>query len=166
MPMTRKVDLFAFLIGCFAIGCAYYLELYIGLKPCPLCTIQRIVLLITMLLFLLGALLPLVNFARRFYHFFVFLAASAGIAVAGRHAWLTTLPANKAPSCEASLNLLFKYLPIKQVAQLIYQGGGDCNVVTWRFLNINLPTWSLISFIILALIALWQVLHKDRMWIK
>ncbi len=166
LPITRSLDLLACLIGCFVLASAFYLEIYIGLKPCPLCVVQRFILLTLIILFLLGSLLPLLGFIRRFYHFLVLLIASSGMAVAGRHVWLTTLPPNKVPSCEASINLLLKYLPIKQAAKIIFQGGGDCNQVNWYFFKLNLPTWALISFIILGLIALWQVMHKDRLWVK
>lgn len=167
MPITRKIDLFAFLLGCFSLGAALYLEIYAGLKPCPLCTVQRIILLVTLLLFLIGALLPLINFARRFYHFIVFLVASSGVTIAARHTWLTLQPAAATTlSCEANINLMLKYLPFKEAAKLIFESGGDCRLTTWRFLHLNLPEWSLLCFICLALIALWQVLHKDKLWAR
>lgn len=166
MSITRKIDLLACLLGCVVLGFAFYLEIYMGLKPCPLCTIQRLILLTTLLLFLLATLLPMINFARRFYHFIVFLVASSGVVVATRHVWLTMQPVYKMPNCEASISLMMKYLPFKEVAKLILQGGGDCHLITWRFLYLSLPEWSLICFVCLALIALWQVVHKDRMWVE
>jgi len=166
MPFTRKVDLIACLLGCLALGAAYYLEIVVGLEPCPLCIIQRIILLILTILFLLGTLFPLINLARRLYHFFVFIIAGLGVAVAGWHVWLTTLPREQVPPCEASIYIMLKYMPFKQVVNNILQAGGDCSNVSWHFLNLNLPTWSLITFTILMLIAVWQVVHKDRIWIE
>ena len=166
MPITRKIDLIACLIGCLVLASAYYLELYVGLKPCPLCILQRYLFVLLILLFFLGALLPLLNFARRLYHGFVFLIAGLGVAAAGWHVWLTTLPHEQVPPCEASLYIMLKYLPIKQVINNILRAGGDCSDVQWHFLNLNLPMWSLIAFIILALIALWQIFYKENLWVK
>ncbi len=162
LPITRSMDFFACLVGFAVLGGAYYLELSVGLQPCPLCMVQRYIMLLLCILFLLGGLLPLTNFARRFYHFFVWLITSVGVGVAARHIWLLFQPPGTAPSCEASLSLLVQYLPLKEVALLILQGTGDCDKAAWYFLDLNLPEWSLVFFSLLWLVALWQIFYKQR----
>jgi len=158
---TRRIDLIAFFIGLFCISAAYYLELSVGLKPCPLCIVQRFILLAAMLLFLAGALLPLQRCWRRSYHLLVFLVTALGAIVAGRHAWLQLQPPGTAPSCEASLSTLMQYLPIKEVVTLLFQGGGDCAKIDWTLLHLSPAGWSFMVFVLLSLIALWQVFYKE-----
>lgn len=153
---TRTVDLFAFLFCCALIAIALYLQIHVKLEPCPLCILQRIVVMGLGLLFAVGALLNLHGTPRRIYHLFIFVIAIVGIVLAGRHVWLEYYPPAIPATCGADLGYLFHVLPANQLIQLVFQGSGDCSKVTWRFLDLSIPMWTLGCFIFLALLALWQ----------
>lgn len=164
LSTTRKIDLLASLLGAVILGFAYYLEYQKNLTPCLLCVIERYIFFILILLFLSGGLLKLNNLARRMYHAFVLLIASFGIAVAGRHVWLTLTPppATHISSCEASLQVLFKYLPLDQALSMIAHGAGDCSKADWHLFYLSLPMWSLLFFVVFALAAVWQIAYRDK----
>ncbi len=163
LSSTRAVDLFAFFICCGLVMFSFYLEVYVGLALCPLCVIQRVLILLLGLLFLFGSLIDFRKTGRRVYHFIIFLVAVLGVIVAGRHVWLTSLPQGQAPPCGAGISYMLQVLPVNKVIEIIFQGSGDCDKITWTFLNLSIPNCALIFFIFFALLALWQVAKKERL---
>lgn len=161
-PSTRAVD-FTGSVLCFAlIAFSLYLEIKIGLQPCPLCTLQRFILVILGVLFLFGGLVYFGQTARRLYHFVILLTAAAGITVSARHVWLQHLPPGQVPtSCGATLNYMLQLLPVNKVIQIVFQGSGECAKQTWHFLHLSIPMWCLLAFSFFAVLAIWQILKKD-----
>jgi disulfide bond formation protein DsbB len=51
-------------------------------------------------------------------------------------------------------------LPLRAVFEQVLTGSGECALVDWTFLGQSLPVWSLVFFVALALISLWQLLRK------
>ena len=49
---------------------------------------------------------------------------------------------------------------LNAVFEQVLTGSGECALVDWTFLGQSLPVWSLVFFVVLALISLWQLLHK------
>lgn len=161
MLSIRAVDLFAFFVCCALLSIALFLQIHVGLIPCPLCTIQRLIVTILGFLFLIGALLNPYFKWRRAYHSIIFLTAATGITAAGRQVWLQSLPPDQVTTCGASLHYLLQILPLNQVLLLVFQGAGECAKVTWRLLGLSMAGWTLVFFSIFALLALWQVLRKS-----
>lgn len=154
-PTHRTIN-FIGLIICFVLtAISFYLEFHVKLEPCPLCIIQRFLFIILGFLFFFGLFLKSQN-KHSVYYFFIFFISAIGAAIAARHVWITTLPPDKVPSCGASLHYMLEVLPVSQAIQMIFQGTGDCAKVTWRFLSLSIPEWSVIFFILLAGIGLWQ----------
>lgn len=161
-PSTRFADFLAFLLCCILIASAIYIEETAKLEPCALCIFQRVTFAILALLFLIGSILKLKQPIRRYYHLFVALIAFIGIYLAGKQIWLEHLPPNKVPTCGASLKYLFQILPAHKALQVALQGSGSCAKVTWRLLGFSIPTWSLLFFILLAALAIWQAFRNKK----
>lgn len=159
-PSIRTIDIWAFLTCCVLLIVAAYLQIYIGLKPCPLCVLQRLVLLLIGLIFMLGALLPLKQFGHQILHFIIFIFSTIGAVLASRQVWLEFQPINTVSGCGANLSYLFKLLPMNEALKAIFNGTGSCATVTWRFLNHSIPEWTLLAFALFALLALWQSSRK------
>lgn len=154
----RLVSGLLFLASLIGMGFALYLEHVQGLEPCPLCVFQRLGLmglgLISLIAFLHN---PVSSIAKRIYAALASLSILWSVAVAGRHVWLQSLPADQVPSCGPGLDYWLDTLPLKAVLEQVLTGSGECARVDWTFLGQSLPVWSLCFFSLLALISLWQL---------
>ena len=141
-------------LACLALlGFALYTEYVWGLIPCPLCIFQRIGFLVMAVFFLAGALHAPSRGARWVYAGGVLLGAAWGVAVAGRHLWIQSLPADQVPSCGPPLDYMFDAFPFAQVLRLVFTGSGECAKVE-PVLGLPMPAWTLLWFVLLAVLAL------------
>lgn len=152
---SRKISLFAFLTCIGLLGVAMYLQYSLGLQPCPLCVIQRVCIALLALIFMVGSLyIPRSRVTRWIYSLLTVTFASLGILTALRHIWLEHQPAGSVPSCSASLDYMLQNFPMSQTLIQLFNGSGDCAQVTWQFLTLSIPGWTLIFFAIFLLIGL------------
>lgn len=139
-------------LGSFVLlAVAFYMEYQMGLEPCPLCMLQRIVFLsvgvVSLLSFLTGS-----HSARKFFSWVVVFLSLAGAALAIRHLYLQSLPEDQLPACLPGLSYMFDVFPWQEIMQAMIMGTGECGDVVWTFLNISIPGWTLIAFACMALI--------------
>lgn len=156
----RVTNILAFLCCLIILTIGVYLEVAIKLIPCPLCVLQRIIFMVLGILFLVGGLMHFRILKQRIYHLIIAGIALFGVITAGRQVWISHLPPDQLPSCGANLNYLFKILPFQQAVQVLFQGSGSCAEVKWRLLGLSIPEWSLILFVILTGLAIWQAFRK------
>ena len=145
--------LVGFLICVALLGFALYTEYAWGLIPCPLCIFQRIGFLVMAVFFLVGALHAPRGGVRWVYTAGVLLGAVWGIAVAARHLWIQSLPADQVPSCGPPLDYMFDAFPFAQVLRMVFTGSGECAEVE-PVLGLPMPAWTLLWFALLAILAL------------
>ncbi|WP_322366904.1 disulfide bond formation protein B [Pseudomonas sp. Teo4] len=130
---------------------SFHLEHVLGLVPCPLCFSQRLLLGVYSLVGLCAMLHFPGPYGQLRYSRAMLAFAVGGALLAGRHVWLQGEEA--AHSCP---------LPFMQVlerswgeaARQLLLGGPDCNSLTWSFLELTLPEWSLLAFLLLAALPL------------
>jgi disulfide bond formation protein DsbB len=85
--------------------------------------------------------------------------ALLGATVAGRHAWLIRYP--ESFECGISPEEAFlNALPIAEWWPGMFEANGDCADVSWQFLSLTIPDWSLISFLLLAGTAVFLLIAK------
>lgn len=133
------------------------------LDPCPLCIFQRIAFAALGVVFLLGGLhAPKGTGGRGAYGVLGLGAAAIGIGIAGRHVWLTQLPADQVPTCGPPLNFMMEANPLTDVIRKVLTGSGECANVDWTFLGLSMPAWSLLWFLLLALWILWAGFRRHR----
>lgn len=159
-PSVRKVNLIGFFICSCLLVIAAYLQYNLGLKPCPLCILQRAAIIILGILFLIGSLLPLKQRSQQVLQSSLFSVTTIGAFIAGRHVWIEHLPPSQVPDCGASLKTLFSVLPFTEALQNVFAGTGHCAEVTWRLLGFSIPAWTLLFFLFFMYITLWQKLRK------
>ena len=90
------------------------------------------------------------------------LIAGAGAAVAGRHLWLQSLPADQVPECGPTLDYILEVFPLSKALQLVLRGSGECAKIEWQFLGLSIPGWTLIAFSGFILFGLILLLHPRR----
>lgn len=153
---------FGALVCAALLGYALYLQYYTYLDPCPLCIFQRIAFVALGAIFGLGALHgPKSVGGRRAYGVLAFLSAAAGVAVAARHLWLQSLPADQVPACTSmGLDYMLEAFPLSEVLAKVFTGSGECAVIDWQLLGLSMPAWTLVWYLILGLGALWAGLRR------
>lgn len=161
MPSTSSRTSFRnrFLLGFLAcaglMGYALYAQHVQGFEPCPLCIFQRIAVIALGLVFLAGALLaPRSATGRRIWAVLAFIAAAAGMAVAGRHVWLQNLPPEQVPACGPPFEFMRETLPFAELITKVLRGSGECALIDWNLLGLSMPAWVLIA---LAALAAWAL---------
>ncbi|MEM1244560.1 MAG: disulfide bond formation protein B [Pseudomonadota bacterium] len=156
----RLTNFYCFILISFLVSFGYYLQYFHSLPPCPLCVLQRIIFVILALIFLLASMIQFKRAGRITTAFLTSLFSFLGLAAAARQVWLQHLPASQVPACIPDLQTLFSLFPFKKAVGLVFRGGVDCATVHWRWLGLSIPEWSLIFFIGLAIVSIWQLLRK------
>lgn len=162
MNAFRGVFLAGFLACLTMLLIAGYFQFIEHMEPCPLCIVQRILVLVAGVIFLLGAIHNPVTTGRRIYGFLLILAAGLGAAVSGRHVWLQSLPADEIPSCGPGLNFILENFPISQALDMVLRGSGECADILWTFLGLSIPGWTLVAFSLIILIGLMQLFGAHK----
>ena len=156
----RAQFLLGFLVCAALLGYAIFLQLKMGLEPCPLCIFQRIAFAALGLLFLIGALHgPRDPAGRKTYGVLAFIAAAVGIGIAGRHVYVQLLPQDMGSSCGPPLSFLSETMGPFEVFRTVLTGTGNCGNNDWQCLGLTMPMWSLVWF---AALAVWALVTAFR----
>ena len=139
---------------------ALYAEHVLYLMPCPLCVFQRMAVIAMGILFLLAAVHGPAAGGRKIYAALLALASLAGIVVAGRHVWLQNMPEDQVPACGPGFDYIMDSFPFSEALGMIFTGSGECADVDWHFLGLSMPTWVLISIVVLGAVAVWNNLRR------
>ncbi len=161
---VKSLRLFSFLpfiATVLMLAYAYYEQYVEYLDPCPLCLVQRLIILIIGLLYLLTFIYPPKNIGRTIFAVLIILVALIGSAVSARHVWLQHLPADEVPACGPGLSFMMDNFPISSVLKDLFTGSGECAEITWRFLGLTMPMWTFICFIgFIFYTLIWAKLRK------
>jgi disulfide bond formation protein DsbB len=158
---TQPVYYFiAFFILTVLLAGANYLQIHMGINPCPLCILQRIVFGFLGIVFLFGIAFSFKRCAQLGVGILGLLTAILGAVLSGRQVWLQHLPKNFDANCDVSLSYMLQVLPFHEVMQKVFTGGTACAQVEWEFLHLSLAQWSLGCFILFAVFCLVQIAKK------
>ncbi len=159
----RAQCLAGFLVCAGLLAFAIFMQIKMGLEPCPLCIYQRIAFAAVGVLFLLAALHgPVRRGGRAAYGVLVFLAAAVGMGIAGRHVYVQLLPKDMGSSCGPPLSFLAETMGPFEVFRTVLTGTGDCGNIDWTFLGLSMPMWSLFWFVLLGVGALYAGLRARK----
>ncbi|PAV48330.1 disulfide bond formation protein B [Pseudomonas sp. HAR-UPW-AIA-41] len=163
MPLASPRNLFALaFLACVAMmGAALYLEHVLGQEPCPLCIVQRILLIAFGLVCLLAAIHNPGRGGRMGYAGVAGLFALCGAATAGRQIWLQTVPADQLPACLPSLDYMLQAFPFQEIIRVVLHGSADCAEVNWTLFGLSIPELSLLGFVVCIGLALYQGLRRS-----
>jgi len=155
----RFTYLLGFILMAALLGSAFFLQTYKGMSPCPLCLLQRMVMVALGAIFFVGAILRLKRWGNLFLSFLGLLAGACGVLLAGRQVWLQVSPPSSSGDCGASLDYIFHVLSVKEAIKQVWQGGMECSQTGWEFFHLSLAAWSLIGFTILFLLVTLQLIR-------
>ncbi len=150
--LTTRNLLLAMWLGAIAlILTALYMQYFMGLTPCALCMTQRVFIIAVGVVALLAWLHNLGNpsghIHLRVYSFLAVILAAIGASFSARHIWLQSLPEDLVPACGPSLGYLIETVPFSEAFSVLLQGDGHCAEVSWSFLGLSIPSWTLVCFI-------------------
>lgn len=161
LPASRLVNAIATLLAVASLAIAYfYMQRHLGLEACPLCLIDRAIVAVIGLSFLLAALLNPKRLGQRILALIALLFSGLGIAVCVRHLWLQSLPPDQVPECSPGLEYMLETFPLGETLHTIFTSAGECAEVQWTFLGLSIPAQTLILFVVFALLALVQIVRK------
>ena len=141
----RRVWLLIALFCLGLLGFGLYLQHVVGLEPCPMCIVQRYVMILITLVALMGAALQ----SRRAVWTtggLLSLLAASGAYVAARQSWLQWYPP-EVVSCGRDFYGMIETFPLQRAIPMIFKGGGDCSQVDWTFLGGSIANWSFFCFV-------------------
>jgi len=145
--------------GCVALlTFGLYLQHVVGLEPCPMCIVQRYVMILIAVFALAGACLSSPRAALATGGLLTLLAGG-GAYVAARQSWLQWYPP-EVVSCGRDFYGMIETFPLKRAIPMIFKGGGDCSQVDWTFLGGSIANWSFLAFVaiaVLSIISTWRV---------
>lgn len=139
------------------IAAALVMEHQLGLEPCPLCILQRVAVIVCGSVALAAALHAPEQKGMNIYRILFVSVALIGSAISVRHLWLQSLPADQVPACGPGLDYLLDVFPLTEVLTMVLSGDGSCAEVSWSFLGLTIPGWTLIAFLVLIAIAAFTI---------
>jgi len=148
----RRIWLSILLVCAGLLSFGMYLQHVVGLVPCPMCIVQRYVMVLMGLVALLGVILPSRNVCLPVGGGLVLLAGG-GAYVAARQSWLQWYPPEFA-TCGRDFYGMIETFPLQRAIPMIFKGSGDCTKVDWAFLGGSIANWSFVAFVGLGLLAL------------
>ena len=139
-----------------------YLENTLYLDPCPLCVLDRVVIIALGVIFLIAFLHGPNTIFTKIYGIICILLSSIGIALASRHIWLQNLPKDQVPECGPDLYYMLDTLPLFDALKNTLTGSGSCADISWTFANLTIPEQTLILFVFLLILSVIQTLRPRK----
>ena len=158
---NRGINAGIFFSCCVSLALAFYVQIYEHIEPCPLCVIQRLLLMGVALFAGIGFLLKK-SYWVSINEGMILLISSLGMLVAGRHVWLQSLPSDQAPACGPSLNFMLKYMPWHKIMHALFYGSGECAKVEKLLWGVSMPQWALLIFTCLVGLSLFKFIKREQ----
>jgi len=156
----RKMNFYALLICVAAMLFAVlYLERTLYLDPCPLCILDRVVIVAMASVFLFAFLFNPTSWLAKLFSALSALLSIVGIGLASRHIWLQNLPKDQVPECGPDLYFMLDTLPLFDVIKNVFTGSGSCADVSWTFAGLSIPEQTLLLFVLLLVVSLVQLIR-------
>lgn len=134
-----------------------YLQGQLGIQPCPLCTITRVILLIMSVLFLIGWLVNPRPWLQRLLAGFNLLLVFGGLAASLRQIWLRTT--TELPACDQlDDSTLNGGLGMPSLSDA-FRGVGECSGNGWHLFGVDWP-YLMAGLFVLLFLLLWRQLRK------
>ena len=148
-------------VGCVALlAFGLYLQHVVGLEPCPMCIVQRYVLVLVAIVSGLTVITPKSRLLIAGSSLLVLLSGF-GAFVAARQSFLQWYPPEIA-SCGRDFYGMIETFPLQRAIPMIFKGSGDCAKVDWTFLGGSIANWSFVCFVVIGLVALTLIARLSR----
>lgn len=162
LPSSRLCNAAGVIGAVIAMSFAYfYLQRTLGLDPCPLCLIDRGLVILAGCFFLLAFLHHPARTGQRIYASLALIPSLLGVAVCWRHLWLESLPRHLVPECSPGLEYMLETFPIGETIRTLFNSAGECAEVTWQFMGLSIAGQTLLVFLGFTALCLLQILRRQ-----
>jgi len=141
---------------------AIYVQLVMGIAPCPLCILQRLAYLSIGVVVMIALLHRSQGIAQDIYFSLSLLFTLLGLTVALRQVWLQLVPPEAPGVCGPGLNELLYSLPPSKLVHEIFYGADDCGVVHGKLIGLSMASWSAVCFVLIFIFGWWGWMRVDR----
>lgn len=124
-----------------------FMEKYLGLTPCPLCILDRVVILAMALVFLAASLYRPSRIWHRAFAGLNLTLGLAGIVIAGRHVYLQMLPPGRIPDCAPDFRYMLDTFSLLKTLSVTFNTSGTCAETQWTFLGLSIAQQTLLLFV-------------------
>lgn len=149
-----------FIIILILLGISIALQIFDGILPCPLCTLQRISFGLVGIFFFIGIFVSRSRVFSQLINFLSLIACGLGGFFAGRQLWLQYFPTGDSSECGVSLQYMMQALPLSEVAQKIFSGSAECSQRGFEFLWLNMAEWALVWFVLFFFTSFYLLVKK------
>jgi protein dithiol:quinone oxidoreductase len=160
-PSRRSAYFFGFLVCAGLMTYAFYLQYVEQLEPCPMCWFQRVALLAMGCVFLVAAVTNPGRPGAKMFAWLTLLTGGTGAALAVRHLYIQSLPADQLPSCGMGITYMLESLPFLDVFARALRGSVECNKID-LILGLPIPAWNLVFFIVAIVAAFMLIYFKQN----
>lgn len=160
-PSRRSAYAAGFVICAALIAYAVYLQYVEMLEPCPMCWFQRVAVVALGIVFLIGAVMNPGRPGARVVAWLVLLTGGSGAALAARHLYIQSLPADALPSCGMGITYMLESLPFMDVFARALKGSVECNKID-LILGLSIPAWTLMFFVVAVIAAFLLINHRAQ----
>ena len=126
-----------------------------------MCWFQRVAVVALGVVFLVGAALNPGRPGARLIAWFALLTGGIGVALAARHLYIQSLPADALPSCGMGITYMLESLPFMDVFARALKGSVECNKID-LILGLPIPAWTLLSFVVAVIAAFLLINHRAQ----
>lgn len=156
--LSRRWANFIASVGCFSLiaVAVFYFERHLYLNPCPLCYVQRAIIIAIGLWFLVATIFPSKGRGAKIHAVGISLLALFGMYEAGKHVYLQSIPKDQLPACGQDVYGLFQTAPIFEAIIKSLSGTGECGEIQWQWLGLSIPGWTFVAMVAIMLWAIWH----------
>ncbi|MGH8385420.1 MAG: disulfide bond formation protein B [Pseudomonas sp.] len=162
LACSRSLFFTLFVACALVLGVSYYLEYAVGLKPCGLCLLQRLCLALLTGVCLTASVHGPGRLGSFLYWVLCLACSLAGTVTAWRQVLLQSDPTHQLSTCVPDLTELFASAPWTCVVQLLFKDSVDCSQIAWTLFDLSIPEWSLLFFVALMILGVFQLLRLVR----
>jgi disulfide bond formation protein DsbB len=166
LACSRSLFFALFIAGALVLGVSYYLQYAEGLKPSGLGLWQRLCLALRTGVCLIAALQGPGRHGAFHYWLLNLVCSLAGTVTAWRQVLLQSDPAHQLSTCVPDLPEVFANAPWTCILRLMFNGSIDCRQVAWTLFDLSLPEWSLLFFVAMMILAVYQLLRLVRISVR
>jgi len=161
-PVIKSVNFWILIFSACALFATYFCEYCLHLSPCPLCLMQRFC--IEILGFMSLGFFVVEQWSRLLWYRILYVAVILlGIILAARQMWLQLLSPHDSGACMPGFEALVSYFSWDVILKMLFWGSNDCATIAWRFLGLPLSAWSMLYFLVIFVLFIWQICHQESL---
>lgn len=154
--ITTKINTTGFILALFLVAASFYFQYVIGLAPCVLCIAQRILMMLLVVVFFWGLWIQS-RILMKWQQGFALLLSLLGVIVSLRHLYVQYFPSY---SCGPNLEHLWQQGSVFQMGAVLFKSHSDCTEMSWHWLGLSMPAWTLLFFTLFVVLTLIGLLRR------